>query len=66
MEEEVEEEEAGEGDAAAQLMRNPAVLAALQGRLDGLGSPAGYIEVGWLTAPPVFRQGAWQRFGLDY
>ncbi|XP_043195431.1 nucleosome assembly protein 1-like 1 [Amphibalanus amphitrite] len=42
--EDVEEEETGEGDATAQLMRNPAVLAALQGRLDGLGSPSSYIE----------------------
>ena len=42
-EEPMEEEE--EEDTAVQLMNNPAVLAALQGRLGGLGSPAGYIEV---------------------
>ena len=44
-EEPMEEEEEAEGDPAVQLMNNPAVLAALQGRLGGLGSPAGYIEV---------------------
>ena len=33
------------GNVTAQLMRNPQVLAALQGRLDGMiGSPSGYIE----------------------
>ena len=47
--EDVEEEETGEGDATAQLMRNPALLAALQGRLDGIGSAASYVEVrGWM------------------
>ena len=39
----------GGGEAAnvaSQLMRNPQVLAALQGRLDGMiGSPSGYVEV---------------------
>ena len=40
-------EGAGEAaNVASQLMRNPQVLAALQGRLDGMiGSPSGYIEV---------------------
>ncbi|XP_037070853.1 nucleosome assembly protein 1-like 1 [Pollicipes pollicipes] len=45
-EEELEDEEPQDaGDPAAQLMCNPQVLAALQGRLDGMvGSPSGYIE----------------------
>lgn len=41
-EESVEEEE---DSRTAQLMRDPQVLAALQGRLGGLSSPADYIQV---------------------
>ena len=43
--EEVDEE--GEaGVRSAQLLKNPAVLAALQGKLDSMvGNPSGYIQV---------------------
>lgn len=50
--EDVEEEEedvvsAGSGAATAALLKNPAVMAALQGKLDSMvGAPSGYIEVG--------------------
>jgi len=55
MDEEEEVEETGEGGdtTTAALMRNPQVLAALQGRLDGImGSPSGYVE----TLPKVVKR----------
>lgn len=49
-EEEIEDDSATGGDSAkvsAALLKNPAVMAALQGKLDGMiGSPSGYIQVG--------------------
>jgi len=48
-----EEVDQGDQGVAAQLMRNPQVLAALQGRLDGMiGSPSGYV----LTLPKVVKR----------
>ena len=44
--EEDEELETGSGAATAALLKNPAVMAALQGKLDSMvGAPSGYIEV---------------------
>ncbi len=47
-EEEVEDEEAAAAKAqSAQLLKNPAVMAALQGKLNSMvGNPSGYIQVG--------------------
>ena len=65
--EDVEEEEedddevgAGSGTATAALLKNPAVMAALQGKLDSMvGAPSGYIEVrmllrGWFLLARLY------------
>ena len=53
-EEEVDDDEAATGEngtdagdsVSSQLLKNPAVMAALQGKLDSMvGSPSGYIQV---------------------
>ncbi len=51
-EEEIEEDGAEDGKTAggdsvsSQLLKNPAVMAALQGKLDSMvGNPSGYIQV---------------------
>ena len=38
---------AGAGALTAEMLKNPALMQALQGKLDGIiGTPSGYIEVG--------------------
>ena len=37
---------AGAGALTAEMLKNPALMQALQGKLDGIiGTPSGYIEV---------------------
>lgn len=47
--------------ASAALLKNPAVMAALQGKLDGMvGSPSGYVQViGTLIKLPLGSSIAW-------
>ena len=47
---------AGAGALTAEMLKNPALMQALQGKLDGIiGTPSGYIEVLLLLPGILFR-----------
>ena len=46
---------AGAGALTAEMLKNPALMQALQGKLDGIiGTPSGYIEVRTYSLKPSF------------